>query len=200
MVDDRSSDGDRHPAPGTAPTVLVLAGSGYGQQAPLLWWTRTMAESAGYDVVAPAWVVDDAAAADPVAFVEAAVRQALGDRLPNLVVAKSFGCFALPWAVRNEVPGVWLTPVLTHDAVATALAAATDAHIAIGGSDDPVWRPERASGTAAGLQTVDGVGHLLQVPDDWRASQRVQSDVLSAVEARFAPAGRPGSAPAGRRR
>lgn len=166
------------------PLVLVLAGAGYGQQAPLLWWTRSIAQAAGCEVVAPAWVVDDAAGADPVPFVEAAVHAALGDRLPDLVVAKSFGCAALPWAVRHGVPGIWLTPVLTDDAVAAALAAATDAHVAIGGSDDPVWRTERVSGTAARLQTVDGVGHLLEVPGDWRASQRVQADVLAHVEQR----------------
>ncbi|MBO9056151.1 hypothetical protein JYQ29_04040 [Curtobacterium flaccumfaciens pv. flaccumfaciens] len=119
------------------PLVLVLAGSGYGQQAPLLWWTSEIAAAAGCEVVAPRWQVDDAAGADPVGFVETAVAAALGDRLPDLVVAKSFGCFALPWAIRHEVPGVWLTPVLTHDDVATALAAATDVHVAMGVATTP---------------------------------------------------------------
>jgi len=173
------NDADRRPL------VLVLAGTGYGQQAPLLWWTSEIALAAGCEVIAPRWQVDDAAGADPVGFVEAAVAAALGDRLPDLVVAKSFGCFALPWAIRNEVPGVWLTPVLTHDDVATALAAATDAHDAIGGGDDTMWRPERVSGTAARLQTVDRADHSLQVPGDWRLSQRLQADVFDVFECRI---------------
>ncbi|MBO9041891.1 hypothetical protein [Curtobacterium flaccumfaciens] len=167
------------------PLVLVLAGSGYGQQAPLLWWTSEIAAAAGCEVVAPRWHVDDAAGADPVGFVETAVAAALGDRLPDLVVAKSFGCFALPWAIRLEVPGVWLTPVLTHDDVATALAAASDAHVAIGGGDDTMWRPERVPGTAARLQTVDHADHSLQVPGDWRRSHRLQADVFDVVERRI---------------
>ncbi|WIE79883.1 hypothetical protein [Curtobacterium sp. MCSS17_016] len=166
------------------PLVLVLAGAGYGQQAPLLWWTSEIAAAAGCEVVAPRWQVDDAAGADPVGFVETAVAAALGDRLPDLVVAKSFGCFALPWAIRHEVPGVWLTPVLTHDDVAAALAAATDVHVAIGGGDDTMWRPERVSGTAARLQTVDRADHSLQVAGDWRRSQRLQADVFDVVERR----------------
>ncbi|MDR6574863.1 hypothetical protein J2X60_003531 [Curtobacterium sp. 320] len=187
------------------PLVLVLAGSGYGQQAPLLWWSREIATAAGCEVVAPGWDVDERAAADPVGFVEAAVADALGDRSPDLVVAKSFGCFALPWAVRNEVAGIWLTPVLTHDAVARALADASDAHVAIGGGADVMWRPERASGTAARLQTVDGADHALQVSGDWRHSQWLQADVLDVVEraiARLVEASdwRRGSAPAGGRR
>lgn len=168
------------------PLVLVLAGAGYGQQAPLLWWSQAIASAAGCEVVAPAWIIDDDAGADPVAFVEAAIGAALDDRLPDLVIAKSFGCFALPWAIRNDVPGVWLTPVLTNDDVATALAAATSAHDAIGGGDDTMWRPERASGTAARLQTVDRADHSLQVAGDWRRSQRLQADVFDVVERRVA--------------
>ncbi|MBT1678682.1 hypothetical protein [Curtobacterium aurantiacum] len=65
------------------PLVLVLAGSGYGQQAPLLWWTSEIAAAAGCEVVAPRWQVDDAAGADPVGFVETAVAAALGTGCPT---------------------------------------------------------------------------------------------------------------------
>ena len=183
------NDADRRPL------ILVLAGTGYGQQTPLLWWTSEIALAAGCEVIAPRWQVDDAAGADPVGFVEAAVAAALGDRLPDLVVAKSFGGFALPWAIRNDVPGVWLTPVLTHDDVATALAAATDAHDAIGGGADTMWRPDRVSGTAARLQTVDRADHSLQVPGDWRLSQRLQADVFDVVERRITALRRPMDGP-----
>lgn len=37
------------------PLVLVLPGSGYGQQAPLLWWTRSIAAQHGTEVVAGLW-------------------------------------------------------------------------------------------------------------------------------------------------
>ena len=34
------------------------------------------------------------------------------DDQPVLVVAKSLGTLALPWAVERGLPGVWLTPLL----------------------------------------------------------------------------------------
>jgi hypothetical protein len=48
-----------------------------------------------------------------------------------------------------------------------------------------MWRPERVPGTAARLQTVDRADHSLQVPGDWRRSQRLQADVFDAVERRI---------------
>ena len=176
---------EKNPPP-SSPLVLVLAGAGYGQQAPLLWWTDAITRQAGCTVVAPRWTVDDSAAADPVRFVEQALTTALAGRRPDLVIAKSFGCAALPWALAEGVPGVWLTPVLTDDAVRQALAAADETHVALGGSADPVWRPELVRGTRARLQTVDQADHRLEVPGDWRASHRLQADVLAVVEERVA--------------
>lgn len=174
------------PAPTSQPLVLVLPGAGYGHEAPLLWWTRAIAEQHGARVVAPAWTVDSAAKAEPVAFVEQQVEQALDGRRPDLVVAKSFGCFALPWAVRLGIDGAWLTPVLTHPAVGAALAGAGPGTVAIGGSADDMWLPSAVGTTRAGLHTVDGADHALEVRGDWRRSQRLQSDVLGLVEERVA--------------
>ncbi|WIB00959.1 hypothetical protein [Curtobacterium sp. MCBA15_012] len=168
------------------PLVLVLPGAGYGQQAPLLWWTRSIAEQHGAEVVAPAWTIDAAAKVDPVAFVEGQVERALDGRRPDLVVAKSFGSFALPWAVRHTVDGVWLTPVLTDPAVAAALAAAGAGSIAVGGSADALWTPHAVGTTRAELHTVEGADHALEVTGDWRRSQRLQADVLGLVERRTA--------------
>ncbi|PCN49484.1 hypothetical protein Csp2054_00520 [Curtobacterium sp. 'Ferrero'] len=164
------------------PLVLVLPGSGYGQQAPLLWWTRAVAEQHDAEVLAPSWDADDDAGTDPVGFVERSVERALGGRRPDLVVAKSFGCCALPWAVRNGIAGVWLTPVCTLGSVAAA--SATD--VAVGGSADPLWQPDAIGGGGARLQTVDGADHALEVRGDWRRSQRLQAEVLDLVEGRIA--------------
>ncbi|PZF11471.1 hypothetical protein DEJ25_10470 [Curtobacterium sp. MCPF17_011] len=86
-----------------------------------------------------------------------------------------------------------------------ALAAADDAHTALGGSVDPVWRPELVRGTRARLRTVDGADHRLEAPGDWRASQRLQAEALAVVEHAVRAGtretdGRLGSAPTGRRR
>jgi hypothetical protein len=168
------------------PLVLVLPGVHYGQQAPLLWWARSVAEGHGAEVVAPSWTVDAAAAADPVGFVEAAVHTALSSRLPDLVIAKSFGCAALPWAVRHGIDGVWMTPVSTRPEIAGALRALGPGSVAVGGSADPLWRPDDVGATGARLHTLDGADHALEVSGDWRRSQRLQETVLDIVDARIA--------------
>lgn len=169
----------------TPPLVLLLPGAGYGRQAPLLWWSHAIAAGYGAEVVAPTWTVDAAAKADPVAFVERAVAAALDCRMPDLVVAKSFGSYALPWAVRYGIDGVWLTPVLTDGTVAAALAGCGSGTLAVGGSADPLWVPSAVGTTRAGLHTVDGADHALEVTGDWRRSQRLQSDVLELVDRRI---------------
>jgi hypothetical protein len=173
-------------APSSAPLVLLLPGGGYGQQAPLLWWSRAIAVEHGVEAVAVSWTVDAAAADDPVEFVERAVVGALDGRTPDLVVAKSFGSYALPWAVRHGVPGMWLTPVLSEAVVAAALTEAGDDSLAVGGSADPMWLPSAVGTTRAGLHTVDGADHALEVRGDWRRSQRLQAGVLDLVDRRIA--------------
>ena len=42
---------------------------------------------------------------------DTALDQAPDDQ-PVLIVAKSLGTPALPWAVERGLPGVWLTPLL----------------------------------------------------------------------------------------
>ena len=117
---------------------------------------------------------------------ERSVERALGGRRPDLVVAKSFGCCALPWAVRNGIAGVWLTPVCTLGSVAHALAVASATDVAVGGSADPLWQPDAIGGGGARRQTVDGADHALEVRGDWRRSQRLQAEVLDLVEGRIA--------------
>jgi hypothetical protein len=186
--------------PSTAKTAVLLPGSGYTVQAPLLYWCANLLRDAGWHVRAVEWTVTDEALRDPTAFVERAVEMAFADAgLANsrsgsmddlmddaapatrLVVAKSFGTFALPWAIREGVPGVWLTPVLTETALSEALASADATHLAIGGSQDPMWVPESAAGTRATLSTIPGADHRLEVEDGWQASLEVQRDLMKSI-------------------
>lgn len=71
------------------------------------------------------------------------------DGRPVLVVGKSLGTLALPWAVENGLPGAWLTPLLQDAAVVTAVQEAQQPTLLVGGTADPHWhhprRPARAS-------------------------------------------------------
>lgn len=80
----------------------------------------------------------------------------------RLVIGKSFGCNALPWAIAHDVPGAWLTPVATDEPVRAALAVAGPEHLAIGGDRDEMWTPDAAGRTSATLITVTGADHAIE--------------------------------------
>jgi hypothetical protein len=150
-----------------APVAVLLPGVNYTAQAPLLYWCATLLAERGWHVQAVDWRVDDEALAHPLAFVQDAVTDAFACSPASprrLVVAKSFGTYALPWARRESIAGVWLTPLLTEEPVAAALRGATAADLAIGGELDAFWDPDAVAGTAARLRSVPGAGHALTLP------------------------------------
>lgn len=167
-----------------APVAVLLPGAGYTVQAPLLYWCATLLAERGWHVRAVGWTVDEAARAHPLKFVERAVAEAFAAgpaTTRRLVVAKSFGTFALPWARWAGIAGIWLTPVLTEEPVRQALAEATPADLAIGGDRDPFWQPATVAATGARLVTEPGADHALTLPGDWRASMRLQERVLATI-------------------
>ncbi|MET0990304.1 MAG: hypothetical protein ABWY54_06635 [Glaciihabitans sp.] len=174
-----------------APVAVVLPGSGYTIQGPLLYWSIAILKAGGWHVRAVEWSADDLARDDPTGFaaseyVESEVEAAFAaapSTGTRLVVAKSLGSFALPWALANDVPGVWLTPVLTVPAISDALRQwATPLDLVVGGTADAFWRPEMVRGTAAGVLELANADHSLVVPGDARRSRSLQEGVFDAVE------------------
>jgi len=164
--------------------AVILPGARYTAQAPLLYWSSVILEERGWHVHRVDWRIDAEAAGHPLPFVENAVTRAFAaapTASRRLVVAKSLGSFALPWAIEHDVPGVWLTPVLGDDAVADALRGAGPEHLAVGGGADGHWRPERAAGTRARLVSIADADHGLTVPGGWSASIAAQSLAFRAV-------------------
>ena len=167
-----------------APVAVLLPGVNYSVQAPLLYWCATLLAERGWHVQAVDWSVDDEALAHPLPFVERAVADAFDSCPPSprrLIVAKSFGTYALPWARREGVAGVWLTPLLTSEPVRRALRDATAADLAVGGDQDAFWQPESVVGTATRLLSVPGAGHALSLPGDWRGSLALQAGILAEI-------------------
>jgi len=133
------------------------------------------------------WTVD-AATDEPATFIERAwseLTAALGGE-PGLVVAKSLGTFTAPHAMSAAIPGVWLTPLVTHDAVADALSAASEDHLIVAGSADATWDPARIVGTRAAILEVAGADHSLLIPGEWRASFEAQQRVFDRIAAHLA--------------
>ena len=108
--------------------------------------------------------------------------RAAGARGPCVVVAKSLGTLALPWALREGLPGAWLTPLSTDSGVRAALGDVGPEHLVVAGDADPLWQPVGLE-TRAEVVTVAGADHGLTLGDDWRGSLVVQSDVFERLDA-----------------
>ena len=166
------------------PVAVLLPGAGYTVMGPLLYWCAELLAQAGWHVQGVEWKLDDHALNDPHAFVENAVANAFADAPTSsrrLIVAKSFGCFALPWARSNDIPGIWMTPVLTDERVFRALIEASPADLTIDGGADPVWMPEAIAATRATVLSVPNANHSLTIPGDWRASLEAQQTVFESI-------------------
>jgi hypothetical protein len=180
--------------PGSQSVAVVLPGARYPARGPLLYWCAEILSELGWHVQAVEWAVDDGVG-DPQPFVERAVAAAF-DAAPiasrRLVVAKSFGTYAVPWARRAGIPGIWLTPILTDDRVRRGLLSATSADIAIGGDADELWLPEKIADSPAHVITVSGADHSLAIAGNWQRSLTVQNEVFMDIARhldRFSPLG-----------
>lgn len=76
-------------------------------------WPASLLTEVGWSVLSVAWhqnrIERDGEASEVRRCADAALDQAPSGQ-PVLIVAKSLGTLALPWAVENRLPGVWLTP------------------------------------------------------------------------------------------
>jgi hypothetical protein len=170
--------------------ALVLPGVGYTVDHPLLFWTCHVLADAGWQITLARWEIDPQARAEADAFVARAA-DALDVQAPparrTLVVAKSFGTYAAQWAADRDLPGVWLTPILTDAAVVQALTVSTAPALLVGGTADELWQGDVAKATGKRVLEVPGADHALHVHGDWRSSVRALQKCLESVE-RFAAA------------
>jgi hypothetical protein len=170
----------------TAPVAVILPGSGYTVQAPLLYWGAEILRAGGWRVLAVSWSPADLLLDDPRGFVEAEVQAAFAAvpaATTRLVLAKSLGTFASRWATAQGIAGVWLTPVLSVPGVGDALRdGATARDLIVGGTADAFWRPETIGGTAASVLEIPGANHSLAVPGNGEDSRILQERVFDAME------------------
>lgn len=173
-----------NPSEPSAPIALVIPGLGYTAQAPILYWSSEVLIEAGWNVYTVAWTPPADVLDHARPYVEDALRRAIEriGRRPHLILGKSLGSFALPYSVASDIPGIWLTPILTDSSVAEALCSASDQHLAIGGDADQAWQPKAAGNTQAMLYTAPRMNHSLElVPSDWRATLDAQAALIERV-------------------
>ncbi|GAA1347520.1 hypothetical protein [Arthrobacter roseus] len=168
-----------------AKVAVLLPGANYPVEAPLLFWVAEMLVGSGWHVQAVRWTLDDAARSEPYEYTANAAQQAIADAPTTettLIVAKSFGTLCIPWADEADIPGLWLTPILTDEKVRATLAATSRRDVLIGGSRDELWDGGRRDEKASTFIEIAGADHGLQIPGDWGASMDAHRDVVTHAE------------------
>ncbi|HEX3220986.1 MAG TPA: hypothetical protein VHR35_00325 [Nocardioides sp.] len=168
-------------------TAVLVPGTGYPPQAPLLffagfvllqhgwrvehhWWDPPALDSPG--AYTP-WVCDEVAAALP----------ASGRAL---VVGKSLGTRAAPLVAERGLSAVWLTPLLGDAALVEAFAANPARQLLVGGGADPLWDGSVARGLAeqgCDVLEIPGADHALMTPGDAVHGVEVHVRVFRTVDA-----------------
>lgn len=164
-------------------TAIVLPGRMFGAGTPLLHWTSMALTQHGWSVVTASWD-EEALTRDPADHVTAVAASALeraASGLPVLVVAKSLGTLALPWAVAEGLPGVWLTPLLGDASVLAAVREVRSPTLLVGGTADPSWVRPETLGAGVSIVELADADHGLQRRDDWRGSALNQVPVFDAI-------------------
>ena len=157
-----------HPADGTAyGRCVVLPGSQYSPDGPMLFFATQAALMRGWDVRQVWWKVPQFSSDDEeVAWVGSQLEAAVaGYQGRVLVVAKSLGTLAAPVAAARGYDAAWLTPLLTEPVVAEPLMAYPAAQLVVIGSSDP-FLSQDVLDALPGERLVVAGDHILRVPRD----------------------------------
>jgi len=167
--------------------ALLLPGRGYGSQQPLLHFTRRCLVEAGREVHMLQWPKGDVGADDVVRLVEEAAARLPGRPSDLVLLAKSLGTLAIPWAAEHGVRGIWLTPLLQVDAVREALPSLPHGSLLAGGTADPSWDGEVAAASGLPVLQLEGGDHSLEIPGDVQRSIAALARVVTAVSDTLTP-------------
>ena len=160
--------------------ATILPGRAYTALGPLLHFSILLLRDRGWTVREVEWEHGDRTSP------EAAMAQATHEIAAvsaglHLVVAKSLGTLALPEAVDRDLPGVWLTPVLTRTEVAAAVRRLTAPSLLVGGTADELWDPSVTPGPGVEVLEIEGADHALELGTDVVRSLDALRQVVDAV-------------------
>jgi hypothetical protein len=157
-----------HTAEGTpSGQCIVLPGSKYTPDGPLLFFAAQVALMRGWNVRQVWWEVPPFNSdVEEVAWVGSQLDAALeGHTGRVLVVAKSLGTLAAPVAAARGYDAAWLTPLLTEADVVEPLLSYPAAQFVVIGSSDPFFSQDVLDALPGERLVVAG-DHVLRVPGD----------------------------------
>ena len=141
--------------------ALVLPGRAYSPAAPLLDLSRRALLQHGFTVREVWWDSTRRGDEEPDAWVRRHAEDALAEESADhvVVVAKSLGTRAAPYAAERGLDAVWLTPLLVEPVVAEGVAANAGRQLLVGGLADDLWD------AAVARELADAGCEVLEVPD-----------------------------------
>lgn len=147
--------------------VVVLPGARYLPFAPLLWFAREVALARGWSVL-EVWDEYLDRSIDPWQWVseraEAALARA-GDA-ETMLVTKSISSRAVTIAAERGLPGIWMTPLLHDEQIATGFEQLSAPALLVGGTADESWDGELARLAGHEVLELEGANHALQLDGD----------------------------------
>lgn len=171
----------------TGPLVgraLLLPGANYNVRLHGLFWPTLTLLDHGWRITRAEWDGDEWGD-DRDGFISGVVERLDAEAAPaprTIVVGKSIGSLAVPWATERGLPGIWLTPLLQLDHVRIALTRAPRS-LLVGGSADESWTPDAACRERHQVVEVDGMNHGMFVGTGWRASLAAMTTILESIDA-----------------
>ncbi|MFC0627298.1 alpha/beta hydrolase [Kribbella deserti] len=164
----------------TSPRAVITAPGGLGGPcAPLPMFATDAAVARGAEARPIWWQHVDELRALPEneigALVAAQIAPHVRDCDPagTLLVGKSLGSHGSTVAADNDLPAVWLTPLLTQEWVVDGLRRSAAPYLLVGGTADPSWDSALARELTPYVLEVDGADHGMYVPGRLAASTAV---------------------------
>jgi hypothetical protein len=163
---------------------VVLPGTKYTPDGPMLFFAAQVALMRGWDVRQVWWEVPPFSSdAEEVAWVGAQLDAALdGYQGRVTVVAKSLGTLAAPFAAARGYDAAWLTPLLTDPDLAKPLLSYPAAQFVVIGSSDPYLRRDVFDALPGERLLVAG-DHVLRVPGDAAAMVASHDEFVRSFDA-----------------
>ena len=176
---------DRHPDVPEVGRAVLLPGRGYTPAKPVLAAVSDVLLRRGWAVREVWWQVpDDLSPRRAVSWVADQARTAAAGWAERpLLVGKSLGTFAAPYAAKSRLDAVWLTPLLLDRRVVRAIRANDARQLVVAGTGDAgAWDPDAAGRLDADLLALPGADHALAVKGDKERTAAYLSQVRAAVD------------------
>lgn len=169
--------------------AILFPGRGYNLDMPLFWYSKAALSEGGWRVWGLAYDHRQSGEATErllEAEVQEVLEQARGGFEQYLLLGKSLGTVAMGLAYQHpgfaQAQGVWLTPLMGHQAVRTAILG-TSRGLVVYGTSDPAAEPSLRSELGKHHQVLEipAADHSLEVASSER-SVAIMAEYIRALK------------------